>query len=245
MMRIPFCSRAARLFARAAAPRPTVRRSRRAAPRGFPPALERGRVAASRAGHRVRLRRARDRARREAPAGFVLARLAAGEARNPDRRGGARPSPPGPRLAADGRGAARTSSPSAPRRCSSRSTRPTPPAIALYRRFGFIQVGTPPELLPVGRTAAVRRACHAPRSSLASDRCSGAGLRMIGWSGLRVAPACCRLATLVPGAVAAAAMQTGLVQPGTVIRGLWHRIIVWALGLRVHVTGALAASGRC
>ena len=80
-----------------------------AASRGFRPALDRWRIRrAARTGHGVRLCRARNRAGRQA-AGRLRAGAAGGRrGRDPDRRGGALASPPGARLAVDGRGAART-----------------------------------------------------------------------------------------------------------------------------------------
>ena len=81
---------------------------------------------------------------RAGPVGFVLARLAAGEAEiltlavaRSHRRARAG-------LAADGRRAARTACAARRERCSSKSTKPTRPAIALYRRFGFREVGKRP-----------------------------------------------------------------------------------------------------
>ena len=135
---------------------------------------------------------------------------------------------------------------SAPKRCSSRSTRPTPAAIALYRRLRLPRGRQAPALLPVGRRRQDRRACHAPRSSLAKRarvlQHPGAARgqstrhdrddpgRLSRCSSSPSGAACLRRSSIV-------AVRTGLFSP-TIIPRLWHRLVVRALGFRVTVHGS-------
>ena len=80
----------------------------------------------------------------EGPVGFVLARLAAGEGRNPHRCRCALAPQAWPRMAVDGRGAARTACAHGPTRCSLRSMKRTPQPSRSIAALASSQVGRRP-----------------------------------------------------------------------------------------------------
>ena len=176
LMRIPFLTTKTRDYALEPLTRTTV--GDRGAPSGgFRPSLEHG-GRFSRGcwpGSPCSVCRPRGGTRGAAPVGFVLARLAAGEGRDFDRCRCARASPPGARLAADGR-------------CIARASRHRADALFLeVDETNRRRCTLPAHGASSGRQASPattksaqgsirgqhQRACHAPRSSLAPALRSG------------------------------------------------------------------------
>ena len=62
---------------------------------------------------------------------------------------------------------------------------------------------------------------------------------MIGWLRLVFVLACVALVSLVLVPLQMLAMSTGVIGENRV-RGLWHRIVIWALGFRIHRSGSLS-----
>lgn len=114
------------------------------------------------------------------------------------------------------------------------------PAIGLYRRLGFHGVGRRPAYYDHEAGREIRRACHAPRSSLAGS--FGNRLRkrtMIGRIRTGLALLLVAGVTIPLGPVQWLAIRTGFPRPSLVPR-LWHRVASRALGMRVRVTGRIA-----
>lgn len=62
---------------------------------------------------------------------------------------------------------------------------------------------------------------------------------MMGWVRLTGALVCVALGSMVLVPLQVVSMKTGWF-PQHVMRGLWHRLVIWGLGIRVHVHGAVS-----
>ena len=179
----------------------------------------------ARTGHGVRLCRARGRAGRAAACRLRAGAAGRGRGRNPDHRGRARAPPPGARLAADGRRAARTARRSAPKRCFSKSTRPMRRRSRLYRQVRLPRGRQAPQLLPVGaRARPARLSCGAIFASQ-MPRC-GTGVERYMIGKIRTGARAFLHRRRIAGARAAcssSSMKTGLWPEDRRSLKIWHQ----------------------